>query len=119
MLVLVLGLFAGKEQSGPLAGLSVVGLAGIAVLTALSWGESRTAFGRMMVIDNFYVFFAVLSLASTAVAVLLSTSYVSRMELAYPEFFGLLIFGASGMLVMASATNLIVLLIGIELLSLS
>jgi NADH-quinone oxidoreductase subunit N len=119
MLVLILGLFGGKEQSGPLAVLSIAGLAGVAVLTALSWGASRTAFGRMMVIDDFYVFFGVLSLASTAVAILLSTSYVNRMGLAHPEFYGLLIFGASGMLVMAAATNLIVLLIGIEVLSLS
>ncbi len=119
MLVLVLGLFTGKEQNGVLAALTVLGLAGVAVLTALSWGDGRTAFGRMMVIDDFYVFFGVLSLIATILAVMLSTSYVNRMGLAYPEFYGLLIFGASGMLVMASATNMIVLLIGIELLSLS
>ena len=119
MVVLVLGLFVGKEQSGSLAALSVVGIAGIAVLTAMSWGNSRTAFGQMVVIDNFYVFFGVLALASTAVAVILSTSYVNRMGLAHPEFLALLIFGASGMLVIAAATNLIVLLVGIELLSLS
>ncbi len=119
MLVLVLGLFTGKEQSGPVAALSVLGLAGIAVLTAMSWGANRTAFGHMVVIDNFYVFFSLLALATTAIAIILSTSYVNRMGLAYPEFFGLLIFGASGMLVMAAATNLIVLLVGIELLSLS
>ncbi len=119
MLVLVLGLFTRKEQAGPMAALSVVGLVGIAVLTTMSWGAARAAFGHMVMIDNFYVFFGVLSLVATAVTVVLSTGYVSRMGLAYPEFFALLIFGASGMLVMAAATNLIVLLVGIELLSLS
>lgn len=119
MLVLVLGLFTGKEQGGLLAALSVVGLSGVVIVTSLSLGVNRTAFGRMMAVDNFYVFFAALSLAITGLAIVLSATYVERTGLAHPEYYGLVLFGAAGMLVMASATNLIVLLIGIELLSLS
>jgi NADH-quinone oxidoreductase subunit N len=119
MLVLVVGLATGKDQGGLLAALCVVGLIGIGVVAAMAWGLPRTAFGRMAVVDNFYVFFAILSLSATALAVILSSSYTARMGLAYPEFYALLIFGAAGMLVMASASNLIVLLVGIEVLSLS
>src|SRR5512133_3098225 len=85
MLVLVLGLAGKKEQGGLFAALCVVGLVVIGVLTALSWGSSRSAFGRMMVVDNFYVFFGVISIAATALAVVLSTAYTERMGLAYPE----------------------------------
>ncbi|HEX9016000.1 MAG TPA: NADH-quinone oxidoreductase subunit N [Chloroflexota bacterium] len=119
MLVLILGLATGKSQGPLLAALTVAGLAVTAAVTMLSWNVNGTAFGRMMAVDNFYVFFAILSLAATGLAVVLSTSYTARMGLAYPEFFALLVFGASGMLVMVAATNVIVLLVGIELLSLA
>ncbi|MCL5676966.1 MAG: NADH-quinone oxidoreductase subunit N, partial [Firmicutes bacterium] len=108
-----------KEQGGLLAALTLVGLAvGIAV-TLLSWGSNRAAFGRMLAIDDFYVFFATLSMAVAGLAVLLSATYLDRTGLAHAEYYGLLLFGASGMLVMVAATNLVVLLIGLELLSLS
>ncbi|HEX2987113.1 MAG TPA: NADH-quinone oxidoreductase subunit N [Chloroflexota bacterium] len=119
MAVLVLGLFVGKEQGGVLAGFSLGGLLVAAVTILPLVGVHRNAFGQMMAVDNFYLFFAMLAIAVTALAVLLSATYLDRTGLAHPEYYGLLIFGAMGMLVMISASHLIMLLIGIELLSLS
>lgn len=119
MAVLVVGLFVKKEQSSLLAGLSLAGLVGAAMAALQSWGSSRYAFGQMLAVDSFYVFFAVLAMAVTGLAVLLSASYLERSGLAHPEYYALLLFGATGMVVMVAASNLVVLLIGLELLSLS
>ena len=119
MAVLVLGLFVRKEQGGLLAGLSLVGLAGAAAVAVMLTGSDRCAFGQMLAVDGFYLFFALLSLGVTALAVALSATYVERTGLAHPEYYGLLVFGAAGMVVMVAASNLLVLLVGLELLSLS
>ncbi|MGI5835958.1 MAG: NADH-quinone oxidoreductase subunit N [Chloroflexota bacterium] len=117
--VLVLGLFVKKEQGYLLAWLSMLGLAGAAVLTVVTMGTSRFAFNNMVIVDSLYAFFALLALGVTALAIALSAAYVERMGLAHPEYYGLLLFGTAGMVVMAGAVNLIVLLVGLELLSLS
>lgn len=117
--VLVLGLFVRKEQGTLLAWLCLVGLAGAAVAAVMPLGPSRFAFNQMLAVDGFYVFVALLSIGVTALAVALSATYVERTGLAHPEYYGLLIFGTAGMVVMAGASNLIVLLVGLELLSLS
>ena len=119
MAVLVLGLFVGKDQGGLLAGFCLGGLAVAAATIVPLLGSHRSAFAGMMAVDNFYLFFATISIAVTALAVLLSATYLDRTGLANPEYYGLLVFGAVGMLVLVSASQLVVLLLGIELLSLS
>lgn len=119
MAVLVLGLFVGKDQGGLLAGFCLGGLAVAAATIVPLLGSHRSAFAGMMAVDNFYLFFAAISIAVTALAVLLSATYLDRTGLAHAEYYGLLVFGAVGMLVLVSASQLVVLLLGIELLSLS
>lgn len=117
--VLLLGLVVKKEQFVYLAWLSVAGLAISAAATLLSWGSNRAAFGQMLAVDDFYAFFAVLAIVVTALGVVLSASYVERTGMAHPEYYGLMVFGAAGMAIMVAASNLLVLLLGLELLSLS
>ena len=119
MLVLVLGLFLKKEQRNLLTWLSLLGLAGTAAAVVISLGAVRLAFSNMLTIDSFYAFFALLSIVVTAITVVLSATYIERIGLPQAEYLGLLLFGAAGMVVMACASNLIVLLIGLELLSLA
>ncbi len=121
MAVLLMGLVVKKEQDAGLGLLSLVGLALSAALLfyCVPLGSNRVAFGQMVAVDNFYVFISALAIGVAALAVVLSLSYVGRSGLASGEYYALLVFGASGMVVMAAATNLIVLLVGLELLSLS
>lgn len=119
MAVLLLGLVVKKEQGGILALFCLLGLAVAAGTMVMSPGPNRTVFSQMLAVDGFYLFFGLLSLGVTALAVLLSTSYVGRTGIAQAEYYGLLMFGSAGMLVMAGAANLITLIIGLELLSLS
>ena len=119
MAVLLLGLVVNAKQGAVLSVFCLLGLAVAAGATLASWGAGRSAFSQMLAVDNFYVFFGLLALGVTALAVLLSISYVERTGLVHAEYYALLMFGAVGMLVMAGASNLITLVIGLELLSLS
>lgn len=118
MMVLLLGLVVDAKNGWVLVTFSLAGLMA-AAWSVLAMGGGRVAFGGMLAVDGLSTFTGLLSVGVAALAVLLSASYVERVGLAQPEYYGLLLFGASGMLVMAGATNLITLIIGLELLSLS
>jgi len=120
MAVLVLGLFVKKDGAGVLAWFALLGLAAALVLSLWSWGGTdRIVFGQMMAVDGFYTLFAALAIAVAGLGVVLSASYLDRSGLTHAEYYALMIFGAAGMVVMAGACNLILLLVGLELLSLS
>lgn len=83
------------------------------------WERARPAFEGMIVADNFLVYTGGLLLAVTALSVLLSVPYLEREGLAPAEYFALLLFVTSGGLFLLAATNLLMTLLGLEILSLS
>lgn len=105
-------------SKGHLAVLSLVGLGITAALSILLWdyGQS-TAFSGMVAADNFSQFFNLLFVLITAVTILLSHENVSRDDLQTGEYYTLLLFSAVGMMLMASASDLIMVFLGLELLS--
>jgi NADH-quinone oxidoreductase subunit N len=82
-------------------------------------GETVSLFNSMMVSDPFGNFFNIVFLASAAVTAMASFRYLDREKLQYPEYFVLLLFSAIGMMLMTSATDLVVVFIALELMSLS
>ena len=69
--------------------------------------------------DGFAIFMTVLLAAAVVVSTLLLHHYVVRESLAGPEAFVLIMLSASGGLVMASANDLIVMFLGLEILSIA
>ena len=115
-LVLVVDLFRGDDASPePLAWLTTGGLA-IATGTSVSlWGyESQAAFSGMVVADNYTQYFTVLFLAIVGVTVLLSFDQLTREDFHPGEFYSLIVFSAVGMVLMASAADLIMVFVGLE-----
>ncbi|MDR3607453.1 MAG: NADH-quinone oxidoreductase subunit N [Oligoflexia bacterium] len=82
-------------------------------------GTSVTLFNSMMVSDPFASFFNVLFLASAAITAMISFRYLDREKIQHPEYFVLLLFAAFGMMIMTSATDLVMVFIALELMSLS
>ena len=66
-------------------------------------------------VDRFALFFNFLVLASVALVIIASSDYVERMERFRGEYFGLILFSATGMMLLASATELITIYISLEL----
>ncbi len=96
---------------------AVVGIA--FSLDLLHEGQTQTLFNSMMAADPFANFFNILFLASAALTACVSLQYLDRERLQHPEYYVLTLFGALGMMLMASALDLIVIFIALELMSLS
>ena len=99
-----------------------VGLAGVVaalVTTVLLWGSDVSAFRGMVVLDNFALFFNLVIGYATGLVLLLSMDYLRRRGQESGEFYILVLFAAVGMVIMASANDLIVIFLGLETMSLS
>lgn len=114
--LILLDLFSEKQRI-LLPWLTVLGCL-LTLSVVVSQGNS-TAFGGMFVTDSYSVFFKVICLLAVMMAALMSENYRSIIGLRHGEHYSLMVFSAVGMLIMASAANLIVLYLGLELMALS
>lgn len=116
--LLLVDLFIPKERKGITALLSAVGLALTLSFTLMQAGqEARTSFNGMVVVDGFAVFVNALLLVSGLLGIGLSFGYIKRMNLERGEYYTLMLFSISGMMLMAQAADLIVVFLALELLS--
>ena len=102
-----------------LAAVGVLGLDGAALASALMWGGPAVSFQQMVVADDFALFFNGIFCLSTALVLLLSVGYARRQGIDVGEYYVLLLFAAVGMMLMASALDLLIVFLGLELMSLS
>ena len=98
-----------------------LGLAGTAVV--LDWirrgGFPYHGFGGAIVNDDFFTFFSLIFIASTALVVLISIRYLEIEGAHYGEYYALLLFSVVGMMFLACGTDLIVLFMALELMAVS
>ena len=118
-LVLVADLFLPEDRKALLPSLAGLGLLGalIPILTLAVDGHDRTMFGGAYAVDNFALVFKALFLVAGYVTVLQSTNYVAEGDYAEGEYYFLLLSSILGMLVMASARDLITIFVALEMLS--
>jgi len=102
-----------------LAGLTLAGLAVAGGLTAWNWDIARTAFEGSVALDGITRYARVILLAVGALAALMAASQSGRDREEPPEIFPLLLFALTGMVLLASASDLLVVFIALEILSLS
>lgn len=117
-ILLIVDLFIPKGQKSITALLSALGLALTLGLTLSQVGRTGTGFNYMVVLDGFSLFVNTLLLVSGLLGVALAFGYVRRMNLERGEYYTLLLFSVSGMMLMAQASDLIVIFLALELLSL-
>lgn len=115
--LLLVDLFIPKGRKGWTALLAAVGLAGALGVTLAQAGRELSAFGGMVVLDGFSSFLNALFLASGLLAIAIAYGYLKRMGLERGEYYTLMLFSISGMLLMAQAADLIVTFLALELLS--
>ena len=115
--LLLVDLFIPKGHKGWTALLAAVGLAGALGVTLAQAGWELSAFGGMVVRDGFSSFLDVLFLASGLLAIAIAYGYLKRMGLERGEYYVLMLFSLSGMLLMAQAADLIIVFLALELLS--
>jgi NADH-quinone oxidoreductase subunit N len=116
---LLLDLVDSPRGKSDLAAVGVLGLAGAVLSSALMWGSPPTAFQSMLALDDFALFFNAIFCLSTALVLMLSVGYLRRQGAEAGEYYVLVLFAALGMMLMASALDLLVVFLGLELMSLS
>jgi NADH-quinone oxidoreductase subunit N len=117
-LLLVIDLFIPRDRKSITAFLAALGLA-VALGFALAQigFPASTGFNSMVALDSFSTFANVLLLASGLFGVALAYGYIKRMGMERGEYYILLLFSVTGMMLMAQANDLIIVFLALELLS--
>lgn len=104
-----------------LAGLIVTaGVAGWARLELpLQQTGSLESFSSMVVLDNFSLTLTWIFLVVAALTITIALDYLPHHEIELGEFYSLILFATGGMLLLTQSTNLIMIFLGIELLSIT
>ena len=118
ILVLVVDLFIEGDRD-ILAWLSVFGLVVAASAASVLWGHSMKTLAGTYASDNYTVFFALLFTISGALAVLMAVDYLTTTSVRGGEYYVLVLFATSGMMIMAAAVDLIVIFLGLEVMSIA
>jgi NADH-quinone oxidoreductase subunit N len=116
--LMLVDLFIPDDRKLWTAWLAFLGLA-IAALSMIFWplGGQLVAFNGMLIADGYAMFLNFIFLLSAGLTVLLAINYLPRYGLERGEFYFLLLFTVTGMMLMAQAADLIVVFLALELLS--
>jgi NADH-quinone oxidoreductase subunit N len=99
--LLLVDLFIPKGRKGITALLSAAGFALALGVTLWQAGTEQVAFNGMLVRDGFSTFLNILFLASGLLGIALAYDYVKRMNIERGEYYVLMMFSVSGMMLMA------------------
>jgi NADH-quinone oxidoreductase subunit N len=114
ILLLYLGLTRYKAVLAPVG---IAGLMGALLLSLNTWGLGSGFFHDMIVIDNYSIAFNISMIIITILIFLFGIDYYKRMESHVAEQYALMVFALVGAFLMTSFSNLIMLFLGIEILS--
>jgi NADH-quinone oxidoreductase subunit N len=115
--LLLVDLFVPREHKGRTALLAGIGLLLTLAISASQLGREASGFGGMVVLDGFSGFLSCLFLLTGLLGVTISYNYLKRRNIERGEYYPLLLFSVVGMILMAQASDLIMVFIALELLS--
>jgi NADH-quinone oxidoreductase subunit N len=126
MVLLLVDAFTTDERKSVLAVVAGAGVLLALVAAVASAGEgigdpgqARLLFNQTVAVDGFSIFFEIVFLSLTLLVLMLAPAYLDRRRIQHGEFYVLLVAALAGMMLMVSATSLMTVFIGIELLSIS
>jgi NADH-quinone oxidoreductase subunit N len=117
ILLILVDLFLPTERKGVIAWLAAIGILISLGICISQFGDQRIGFNGMMVLDGFAVFLQALFLVSGLLGIALAYDYIKRQGIDRSEYYILLLFSLSGMMLMALAADLIIVFLALELLS--
>ncbi|MBN9251933.1 MAG: NADH-quinone oxidoreductase subunit NuoN [Mesorhizobium sp.] len=118
MVLLMVGVYSNSRSSTLVTTLAVLVMAAAGAWLIFSVGEGK-AFGNSFVVDPFARFMKVLTLAGAAVTLVMSVGFAKAEKFDSFEYPILVMLSSTGMLLMASANDMIALYLSFELQSLA
>ena len=121
ILVLLGGAIVKRAAPTALLVVSCAGVLGAAAasISLWNWGGGLTVLAGSVAVDRFAVVARLVILTAAAAGLLLGHHYLERSGEGKPELYPLMLFAASGMTLIAAASDLIVVFLALEILSLS
>ncbi|MFZ5907335.1 MAG: NADH-quinone oxidoreductase subunit N [Nitrospirota bacterium] len=114
LIVLLLDLIIKKKEA-----IALIAIAGTALIGLSLFSFGGETFGGMYLSDGYSTFFKVIFFLNVILSVLISIKYIAVEKVNFGEYYSLILFSTIGMMIMASASDLIVLYLGLELMALS
>jgi len=117
ILLLYLGLYKAKSALLPV---TIIGLLAALGLAIAKWNSiAEPIYHGMMLFDNFAIAFSGITIVSTILILMLSKNYFESISSNVAEYYAIILFALTGIIVMVSYHNLTMLFIGIEIMSVS
>ncbi len=110
--------FRRKDERMPIGGLGVIGLVGAIVAAGLLWDRNVVGFGVIQA-DNFSLFVTIIVAAIGLLTIMFSSEVIEREGIPTGEYYTLVLFSVVGMMMMASATDLLVIFLALEIMSIA
>src|SRR5687768_10804957 len=120
VVVMLVDAFARSSPRLMTGGISLLGLLAAAISSVWLWGSASAinqAFNGMIVLDELRLGFTFVFLIVSAITVLVSVAWVEEDKLPAGEFHSFLMFATAGMMFMASAGDLVIVFLGLDILS--
>ena len=119
ILMLGVGVFIPKSKHKWLAYIGLFGIILGAAANAQLWGQTYSAFGEMVRVDQLSIVLNFIFLTTAAFSLLLTINYSEFVELEFIEFTPLVLLATTGMMLMASAGHLMIIFLGLETMSIA
>ena len=116
MITMFLGIREKKKWILPVI---ISGLTISFALNLTEWNGNHIYFGEMMIVDKFAVAFNGVLVFTTILVFMFAGNYYRNVERPLEDIYSLMLFALCGAVVMTSFSNLVMLFIGIEILSIS
>jgi NADH-quinone oxidoreductase subunit N len=110
--------FRQKGERMPIGGLGAIGLIGAGAAIVLLWGRRAESFGVVRA-DDFGLFVQFVLVGAGLLTLVFSPKAVDRDNLPAGEYYALTLFALAGMMLIAVATDLLVIFLALEVFSLA
>ena len=110
--------FRAPGERMPIGPLGVIGLVGAAISALALWNHNAVSFGVVSA-DNFRLFVTGILIVIGLLSLAYSAPAIERERLPQGEYYALMLFALAGMMLMAMASDLLVIFLALEVLSLA
>jgi NADH-quinone oxidoreductase subunit N len=110
--------FRARGERMPIGWLGIISLAGAAFSSVLLWNRNAESMG-VIVADNFGLFVTLVLVVVGALTIMFTSQAPAHEDLPRGEYYALVLFSIVGMIMMATASDLLVLFVALEILSLA
>ena len=110
--------FRDPGERMPIGGLGLVGFIGALVAAVVLWDRNTSSF-EVVAGDNFGLFVTIVLIIVGVLSLAISSATIDREHLPRGEYYSLMLFATAGMMLMATASDLLVIFLALEVMSLA